>query len=44
MVTGFGATADHEGRLGDAGVAALAVWRDNFKDRFATWRNGVSHE
>ncbi len=44
MVAGFGAAADHKRSLRDAGVPPLAVWRDNFKDRFATWRNGVRHE
>src|SRR6267143_404837 len=43
MVAGLGAPADHEGSLRDAGIAARAVWGDDFKHGFADQRNGIRH-
>jgi len=44
VVAGFGASADHKGRLRDAGVAARAVRGDDFENGFTGKRNGVRHE
>ena len=43
MVAGLGAPSDHEGSLRDAGIAARAVWGDDFEHGFADQGNGIRH-